>query len=298
MVLLQLAEVQLLECDWLKPQDVMCDWYFPQYSSFVSSCSPLLHITLSSLLHPLPFLSLALVFPFPPDRPGSWGLQGFCVSARRKMRRKKRDKEGSWKGGGGGEMKRKRRKDGGSMFAEGEKGGIKERGGGTSGTLVPLSPLKFFLTFIFSRHFHYLFWTQKALGTACLYAHTLGLSQPRGGEPHYGRQVCSQTRFSGYREEIQHQTHPLLWESHTHPFSLPRWIWIPILHIKFYLHWRGLNVVSLFIAYQCRTIMMGGWSIVQSDRLFVTESMDSTCDGIFYFILFFKMALIIVVMEY
>lgn len=31
--------------------------------------------------------------PSPPDRPGSWGLPGFCVSARRKMRGKRRDEE-------------------------------------------------------------------------------------------------------------------------------------------------------------------------------------------------------------
>lgn len=140
-----------------------------------------------------PLSSRSCLFPFSLDGPGSWGLQGFCVSVGRKTRRRKADKEGSWK----------------RVVAAGaclyrRAGGIKERNGvwGTPGTLVPL-----FITF---SYFHLCLTPPSAAVKSrarSVYTHT-ALSAP-----HYGSQVCSPTCYWGCRLEIQHQTHPSLWES-------------------------------------------------------------------------------------
>lgn len=153
-------------------------------------------------------LFLSMHPPTLTDRLGSGGLPGFCVSVRRKMRRKKRDKGGS-------------RKEGAEERWRGEKepvGSVQEEGG-TPGILVLLSALVvFFLFILFFSFFSVKLWVQ----------------------PVYCSQVCFQTLLSGYRVETQHRTHPSLSDSHTHPLSIPRWITVPpLLYSKSYLRRRS-----------------------------------------------------------
>lgn len=82
------------------------------------------------LSSPLPPLSTPWVSS-PLDRPGSWGLQGFCVSMAGKMRRKKSDKVGGWRA----EWERRARACLHRRERRNERGSWEE-GGGTPGILV------------------------------------------------------------------------------------------------------------------------------------------------------------------
>lgn len=186
------------------------------------------------------------------------------------MRRKKGDKEGSWKRGWRG---RRGEEGGREHVCTGERGGIKGRKGREElqGFLFLFQHSGvFFRTFIF--FFLYSFF-HSTLGSVCLHTHThtqywkylitgvkcvLGLAIQNTDRKYNTRHTphcesLSQTDKHTHKHAQAHRK--------TQPLNPPRWISIPsFLHIKLYLHWRGLGAVSLFINYQSEEIMMEAWS--------------------------------------